>query len=152
MRTFLENLSPYVGWLGGLGVPLAILISGWLITSSIESSKLESEYVKMALTILSTQRKDADGKVLTPTPDELALRQWAVRLLNKQSPEKFLSAEQAALLKAPTPLLSPEQAEALKQIAIRAGVYVATEAVRKVPSPAASGPAGSSPQTSAASK
>ena len=122
MKTFLQDHSHYVGWLAGLGLPLAVLLAGWLVTTSIESSKLESEYVKMALTILSSQRKDADGKVQDPTKDELALRRWAVRLLNKQSPEKFTAEEQAALIAAPTPLISPEAMEALQRAAVRAGI------------------------------
>lgn len=71
---------------------------GWLITSSSESSKVDTEYVKIAVHILSSSTQDS-GKTKEPfTTDEQALRQWAVRLLNSKSPEKFTENEQRALL------------------------------------------------------
>lgn len=97
MDQFVRKHEKMIAWLGGLGLPVSILVAGWLITSTIESSKLDSEYVKIALGILSVQNKDKDGNVLEPTPEEAVMRAWAVRLLNKKSPEKFSKEEQEAL-------------------------------------------------------
>ncbi len=92
-------------WLHALAIPIAILINGNLITSSIESSKLDSEYVKMALTILNSGNNQEDEAVPYEFTDEQkALRKWAVRLLNSKSPEKFTLDEQKALLKVRYPL------------------------------------------------
>ncbi|MBX3658951.1 MAG: BamA/TamA family outer membrane protein [Ramlibacter sp.] len=86
-----------IAWLGGLGLPASILLTGWLVTTRIEDSKLDSEYVKIALGILSTQTKDKDGVLIEPTQEDAVLRLWAVRLLNRKSPEKFTKEEQEAL-------------------------------------------------------
>ena len=97
MDKFIQKHQGMITWLSGLGLPISILLAGWLITTSIESSKLDSEHVKIALGILSAQNKDKDGKVQAITPEESALRLWAVRLLNRKSPEKFTKEEQDAL-------------------------------------------------------
>ena len=104
MRTFIQRNETIISWLSGLGIPLAIVLAGWIVTSGTEGSKIESEYVKMALGILSAEKKDSSGKVLELTDDEKALRQWAVRLLNRQAPEKFTEDEQKALLTVRHPL------------------------------------------------
>lgn len=103
MNVFLERHSALIAWLGGLGIPLAIVIVGWLITTSSESSKLDTEYVRIALQILNSGDREAERKNLPLTSDEQALRQWAVRLLNQKSPEKFTEAEQRALLSSRRP-------------------------------------------------
>jgi hypothetical protein len=98
MHTILNKNAPLIAWLAGIGIPISIMLAGWLITSTIESSKLDSEYVKIALGILSAKEKQADGKPVELTAEEKVLRQWAVRLLNKKSPESFTKEEQEALL------------------------------------------------------
>ena len=103
MNNFLQRNSSLIAWLGGLGIPFAVIVVGWLITSSIETSKLESEYVRMALGILTAHEKTADGKLLPLTDDEKVLRQWAIRLLNRKAPEKFTEEEQKALLTVGSP-------------------------------------------------
>jgi hypothetical protein len=57
--------------------------------------------VKIALGILSAKEKQADSKPPEFSPEEKVLRQWAVRLLNKKSPEAFTKEEQEALLQKP---------------------------------------------------
>jgi len=115
MNKFLSRNTPLIAWLGGLGLPFAVIIAGWLITSGTETSKLESEYVRMALGILTSYEKTQDGSPRPLTDDEKALRQWAVRLLNKKSPEKFTEEEQKGLLNIRKPFgdLSPEEAQSL---------------------------------------
>jgi hypothetical protein len=98
MKEFIKRNSPMFSWLSGLGIPIAIVVTGWLITTSIENAKLDSEYVKIALSILSSKTKTADGKIAPFTAEEKTLREWAVRLLNRKSPEKFSENEQKALL------------------------------------------------------
>jgi hypothetical protein len=100
MHNFLQRYSTLIGWLSGLGIPMAVIFASWLITQSMETAKLESEYVKMALGILSKEPV-IDGKThetKNPSEDEMALRRWAVRLLNRKSPEKFSKEEQQAIL------------------------------------------------------
>jgi hypothetical protein len=101
METQLTRNAALIGWLAGIGIPLAIVFAGWLITTSVETSKLDSEYVKIALGVLAAKEKGPDGKVVEPTSDEKVLKHWAVRLLNKKSPEKFTKEEQEALLQSP---------------------------------------------------
>lgn len=114
MNTFLKRNETIISWLSGLGVPLAIVLASWIVTSGTESSKIESEYVKMALSILSAEKKDSTGKILELEEDEKALRQWAVRLLNRQAPEKFTDDEQKALLVVRQPLGTVTPAELQK--------------------------------------
>ncbi len=105
MENFLQRNAVLVSWLSGLGIPAAIVAASWLITSSIESSKLNSEYVRIALSVLTTNEA-SKGESSTDkqlSDDEKALRHWAVRLLNSKSPEKFSEAEQAALLRTKDP-------------------------------------------------
>lgn len=96
--------SPAFKWLTGIGIPvgltLGIALAGWLITTSIERAKIDSDYVRIALSILTPEKhagKDQDSD--KPQDSEMALRGWAVRLLNARSPEAFTPAEQEALLK-----------------------------------------------------
>jgi hypothetical protein len=142
MNTFFERHSSLIAWLGGLGIPIALIAAGWLISTNTESSKLESEYVRMALSILTAQDRVSDGKRPPLTNEEIALRQWAVRLLNRQSPEKFTEEEQKALLTVRNPFgsLSVEDQETAT---ILLGVYryftkTLNEKTTKNPSPTAS--------------
>lgn len=113
MNTFFKRHSSLIAWLGGLGIPVALIVAGWLISTKTEGSKLESEYVRIALNILTAQDRVSDGKRPPLTNEEIALRQWAVRLLNRQSPEKFTEEEQKALLTVRNPFgsLSVEDQE-----------------------------------------
>lgn len=53
MKNFLKRNSEMIGWISGIGIPAALIITGYLAVGSVESSKLDSEYVKIALSILS---------------------------------------------------------------------------------------------------
>jgi YD repeat-containing protein len=100
MIKFLERHTTLISWLSGLGIPMALVFASWLITNGMESAKLESEYVRIALGILSKEHLQSDKgeEPKAPTEDEMALRRWAVRLLNRKSPEKFSAEEQQAIL------------------------------------------------------
>lgn len=94
MREFINKYDKLIQWLAGFGIPVAVILSSWLITTSIERTKIDSEYVRIALSILAVEKKpDEDFK-----SDQIALRKWAIRLLNNKSPEKFTDEEQKALL------------------------------------------------------
>ena len=98
MKAFLERHATLIQWLSGLGIPVAIIFAGWLISNRIEGAKLDSEYVRMALSLLNKEIPKVDGTDVELSAEQIALRQWAVRLLNRKSPEKFTDAEQRALL------------------------------------------------------
>jgi len=107
MKGFLARHPELVGWLGGIGIPLALAVavtaSTFIVTKSIEGAKLDSEYIRIALGILSKDgTKTSDDDPTGYSDEEMALRQWAVRLLNGKSPEKFSLDEQHALLKVGT--------------------------------------------------
>jgi len=94
MRDFLNKYEKLIGWFAGIGLPVSIILSSWLITTSLERSKTDSEYVKIALNILSAPN---DHDSFLPE-DKKALREWAVRLLDEKSPVKFTLIEQKAFL------------------------------------------------------
>lgn len=103
MRTFIRRYDYLIQWLAGLGIPVALVLSSWLITTSIERTKVDSEYVRIALSILTAeQNPDTKTKgnddATSQSKYQLALRKWAIRLLNKKSPESFTDEEQEALL------------------------------------------------------
>jgi hypothetical protein len=108
LKQFLERNANMISWISGIGIPGALIFVGWLALGSVERSKLDSEYVRIALNVLSakpTGKPDSEG-MPAPTEDEMALRKWAVRLLNGKSPEKFSTEEQSALLRIPVDLSS----------------------------------------------
>ncbi len=107
MKGFLSRHSELLTWLAGIGIPLALVIavplSTFFVTRSIEGGKLDSEYIRIALGILNKDgTKKSDDFPLDYSAEEMALRRWAVRLLNQKSPEKFSTDEQHALLKVGT--------------------------------------------------
>ncbi len=112
MQRFIRQNMLIITWLGGIGIPLAILFAGWAINSKIEStklasesSKLDSEYVRLAIGILNKEK--APGTTNTaPSSHEEALKKWSLRLLDKRSPESFNEEEKKALLSIPG-LLDP---------------------------------------------
>lgn len=105
MKKFLENHNTLLQWLSGLGIPFAILLCGWWVLGSNESAKLNSEYVRIALGLLSKPVEYKDGVAKAPTTEDLALKRWAIRLLDSKSPEAFRDDEKKVLLDSPEPLL-----------------------------------------------
>ena len=93
-----------IQFLIGIGIPIALAFSGWVISASIEKSKLDSEYVRIALSVLVNNKevhedvaKDS-AKEKNLTEEDLPLRTWAVRLLNEKSPVRLSSEEQKAFI------------------------------------------------------
>jgi WD40 repeat protein len=73
-----------------VAIPLVIALFGWIIQNQLSQRSLSQEYVKLAVSILQSP-KSSD----VPT----GLRDWAVDLLNENSPTKF-SPETIRQLKA----------------------------------------------------
>lgn len=109
MKNFLRDNSNIISWLSGLGIPVAIVLTGWLVTSTTESSRIDTEYVRIALSILNSDNRKQTDTDRPFTEDERVLRQWAVRLLEQKSPEKFSDAERQALLEIRRPFGSPNE-------------------------------------------
>jgi hypothetical protein len=76
-------------WFSSIALPVALAASTYFITSSVESSKLNSEYVKISVAILSQEKPKSDADKET----QKALKSWAVRVLNSKSPVKMNSQE-----------------------------------------------------------
>lgn len=79
-------------WVSSIALPVALAVSTYMVSSSIEESKLSSEYVKIAVSILGQKTyensDDVDGQE--------ALRSWAIRVLNSNSSVKMTKREQDA--------------------------------------------------------
>jgi hypothetical protein len=134
MNKLLSIHASMIAWLAGIGIPVSMIFTGWLITSTIESSKLDSEYVKVALGVLAAKEKQADGKPAELTTEDKALRRWAVRLLNKKSPEPFSKDEQEALQEQPG-LLRSEWMSPVGLLRLEAGPPISASAVRAMNNP-----------------
>ena len=65
-----------------IAIPVIVAICGWLIQDSLTQRNVGQEYVKLAVSIL-TEPKDKTNP---------ALRDWAVDLLNQNSPTRFSAA------------------------------------------------------------
>lgn len=59
-----------------LAIPIVLAVIGYLVQSSLADAGLKKDYVQMALTVLREQ----------PTKENAELRQWAISVLDKNSP------------------------------------------------------------------
>lgn len=100
MKKFLKENERIIQWLSGLGFPIALVLSSWLVSSSIENAKVDSDYVKLAISILNS---DADitnsGQKEAVTSEKEAMRGWAIRVLDEKSPVKLTEKEKQAFVK-----------------------------------------------------
>ncbi len=80
----LRSLAPIVA---SVAVPLAIAWVGGTYNASIKDSENRIRYVELAIEQLRSP----------PTPETTALREWAVELLDSQSPVKLSPAAKAQL-------------------------------------------------------
>jgi WD40 repeat protein len=71
----LEKLSKILSL---IAIPIIIAIFGWVIQNRLSDRSLSQEYVKLAVSILEKPSESPPG-----------LRDWAVDLLNQNSPTKF---------------------------------------------------------------
>lgn len=86
-----ENNPKYrlYSWVSNIALPIALTISSVIISSSIERSKVSSEYVKMAVAILASKPSESYEK----SESQKALKSWAVRVLDANSPVKMTPKE-----------------------------------------------------------
>ena len=98
----LETIESLSKSLSLVASPVVIGIIGWLIKDAIAKRTLRQEYVKIAVSILSTEKS---SKGTDP------LREWAVELLNQNSPTKFgtsaISSLESGEATLPSPLKLP---------------------------------------------
>ena len=92
MNQGLSKHEKLIAWISGLGVPIALMISSSIVSTSIETTKVDSEYVKIAINILS------NGNQKEITPEDKAVRSWAIRVLDSKSPVKFSEEEKKAFI------------------------------------------------------
>lgn len=98
MKVFLGKNKNIVQWLSGLGLPIALIISSWLVSTSIENTKIDSEYVKLAISILNNDA-NTSPQAQQSTPEKEAMRLWAIRVLDAKSPVKLTEQEKNAFVK-----------------------------------------------------
>ncbi|EGQ9976238.1 hypothetical protein FWP56_22360 [Vibrio vulnificus] len=92
MNQGLSKHEKLIAWVSGLGVPIALMISSSIVSTSIETTKVDSEYVKIAINILS------NGNQKEMTKEDKAVRSWAIRVLDSKSPVKFSEEEKMAFI------------------------------------------------------
>ena len=88
----LHSLAPMVA---SIAVPLVIAWVAATYNASIKDSENRLRYVELAIAQLRTP----------PTPETAALREWAVELLDSQSPVKLSTAAKAQLKSGALPLV-----------------------------------------------
>ena len=87
-RTKIDKLEQISRIISMLAIPVVLAVIGWLVQTSLTKSSVNQEYVKLAVSILSSPRnKDVD-----------ILRPWAVELLKLYAPVS-LTKEQYNKLK-----------------------------------------------------
>lgn len=86
-----QRAEAILKWVSQAAIPVFVAVMGWVIVTSMEGSKLEAEYVRIAVEILSSADPDSEY-----TDEDLAMRAWAVRVLNEHSPVQMTQDEQAA--------------------------------------------------------
>ena len=101
IMSFFERHSNVIQWISGLGLPIAIVISSWFVSTSVEKTKVDSDYVRLAVGILSNDLADDENKISAfsgISRERKAMRQWAIRVLDAKSPVKFTEDEKKAFV------------------------------------------------------
>lgn len=75
----LDQLEKVAKILSLIAIPVVVAIFGWLVQNAVSERSSKQEYVKLSISIL----KEPKDKI------EPSLRDWAVDLLNQNSPTKF---------------------------------------------------------------
>jgi len=86
---YLERTERVASIASSIAIPLMIALVGWWVQSSISSEGLKKDYVQMAINILQEADKQKDDD----------LRQWAVAVLEKNSPVPFSPALRSKFFK-----------------------------------------------------
>jgi hypothetical protein len=87
--TWLDTIEKVSRMLSIAAIPVAIAVGGWLIQRQLQDQTIRRDYVQLALSIL----QNPDPSKVPPE-----IREWAVDLLNENSPTK-LNAQAIANLK-----------------------------------------------------
>lgn len=64
-------------------IPVVLAVGGWIIQQRLQDQTVSKDYVQLAVSIL----KEPESSPIKP--DRTAMRAWAVKLLNDNSPTKF---------------------------------------------------------------
>lgn len=88
----LANLESWSKILAAIAIPVVIAIGGWVIQDSVSRQATGKDYVNLALSILQKKPQNEEERRIT---------NWAVDLINSNSPVKF-DVETTQLLKAGT--------------------------------------------------
>ncbi len=78
-KNWLDILDVLTKLIATIIIPLVILFVGQSYTKAQVDSQVRSEYIKMGVGLLSTK----------PTDDNVALRLWAIEIINEYSTIKF---------------------------------------------------------------
>jgi len=75
----LDKLEQIAKILSLIAIPVVVAIFGWLVQNSLSERSVKQEYVKLSISILKEPKDTIEPSV----------RDWAVDLLNQNSPTKF---------------------------------------------------------------
>lgn len=90
----LNNNGTLFKWVSSIALPAALTISSVVISTSVERSKIGSDYVRLAVGVLSSE----PSKSVEQKEYQNVLKGWAVRILDNYSPVKMTLEEKDALL------------------------------------------------------
>lgn len=85
----LNRIQSYASITASVAVPLLIAIFGWVIQSKTSDDTVKKDYVQMALNILNADKEKVDD----------TMRQWAISVLDINSPVPFSKDMKASLEK-----------------------------------------------------
>lgn len=101
MFRFFSSENRVFNFLSGIGIPVAIIFSSWIVSSSLAKAKIDAEYVQIAVNILQQPPNDGfQDSRFDDTKEKLALRQWAIQLLSDKSPVPMTNETKSSLLEA----------------------------------------------------
>ncbi|HFC6387751.1 TPA: hypothetical protein ACFNMI_000815 [Neisseria bacilliformis] len=83
-----DELKTRVSIFSTIATPIVIAIVGWWIQSSISQDGLKKDYVQIAINILNSPESNKN----------VELRQWAVNIIDKNSPIPFSQASKEKLI------------------------------------------------------
>ncbi|WP_124358346.1 hypothetical protein [Pseudomonas orientalis] len=75
----LSRIQSYASIFASIAVPLLVALFGWALQSKTSEDSVKKDYVQIAIKILNTDKEKADED----------MRQWAIAVLDKNSPVPF---------------------------------------------------------------
>jgi len=106
-----DKLAKIGQFIAIVAIPLVLAAYGNMVSQSISSQETSLEYVQLALSILEEEPDLGDGE---GEGGNQALREWAVRILEKYSGESLGAAGRTLVSKRLPPLLTTSRAQALQ--------------------------------------